>query len=149
MSSIRESKRLTLGLLALLLLLLFVAAQRGQLQAASACDAPLTSLYILQADTTVSAEGVAAANEWVLDGSRYQEAYGRPEYTIYGRTDTTRAGRRYLLVYPSSADADAVVVFDFTYDRMFGKHDDPELRHHPDCAGGVMDRSNLDALLGG
>lgn len=130
------------------LLLPVLIALPAQAQQPDACTAPLTSLYILQSDTTITdPETLAAVEGWALKGSRYAELIGRPEYTLYGETDGTQEGRRYLLIYPSRVDTDSVIVMVFSDQRLFGRHSDRQLHHHPDCTSGALKRSELETLL--
>lgn len=142
-----RNPRTLFAALACLLFALLVFVVRVNGQAVSACDLDLTSLYVLQTDADVSAEGVALANEWTY-GAGYRNASGRPEYMLYGNAEAPKAERRYLLIYGTS-DPDTVVVFDYSFTRLFGRNTPQELRNHPDCQSGTLSRVDLDAVLNG
>lgn len=114
-----------------------------------ACTAEITSIYVLQTDADVSADDVALVNDWQTDDTRWGEAVGLPEYTLYVNADASDAERQFWKVFASRRDADAVVVMRWSYERMFGHHTDSELHHHPDCTSGTVSRADVEAALAG
>lgn len=132
-----------------LLALLTFAADRVVVaaQEVSPCFLPLTSIRTIRGWETANPDLLEQVNGWQLDESRYEEAIGRPVAMLYGATDGTRAGRRYFLIYDSRSDSDSVVVFRYTFERMFGDHADADLHNHPDCGTGTLPRAVYDAVL--
>lgn len=94
-----------------------------------------------------SADVLDSISAWDFDTSRWQEAVGRPIYQMRLETDGNKEGKRFLLIYESSQDWDAVVVFAYSWERLFGDHADSDLKNHPDCASGTLARADLDTLL--
>lgn len=141
---------LALALFCLVLALLF-AGLLYEVNADAACSA-FTSVSVrgsgirLHSESTVLLEVIA---NWELDGDRYTEAIGRPEYTLYLYTDEahTVENKEIMLIYPSRVDDSAVVVFHYTFERMFGDHVDPDLHNHPNCRSGSTERANMDVLI--
>lgn len=146
MSNIRESRRM-IPVLQLLILLVsalwFASASRGNAQAA--CSADYDSLSILGVGKSTDETVLESVEAWKLDGSRYEEAIGRPIASAQIETDGTKAGRCYLLVYESRADADAVVVFTYSFQRLFETRGD--LHNHADGNSGTLPRADYDALI--
>lgn len=142
------SRLLTLALLYVALILAVNAASVARAQD-DTCAA-FTSVSVRGSGVRLHSEDADVLDSiaaWEFDTSRWQEAVGRPEYTLYLQTDGSKEGRRYLLVYPSRADAESVVVFAYSWERLFGDHADSDLHNHPNCSSGALPRSNIDTLL--
>lgn len=146
MSNVRESRRiiLMLQLLILLISVLWFAFPR-KADAQAACSADYTSLSVLGVGKSSDAALFESVAGWQLDPDRYQDAIGRPIASIQLETDGTKEGRVYTLVYDSRANWDEVVVFTYSYERLFESRG--ELHNHPDCGGGTLARTDYDALI--
>lgn len=124
------------------------------------CDAPYTwgSNYREQLSTD-DENLLAEVKAWELTGEEYVNAYGYSIYRLIFETDPAVEDHSYrpfegendtriaMWIYNDRTDEDRVIVFVYTYWRMYGDHDDPDLHNHPDCPSGAMDRENVLALM--
>ena len=123
---------------------------------ASACDAPITSVYALQLNADASEAGVKAARRLTLESTRYAGAIGSPEYALYINEDQPLEQHQYWLAYADRGDWDNMILMRWSYERMFGDlvvigtlpDGSPDYQHnHPDCESGTVRRADVEALL--
>lgn len=79
-------------------------------QAQDACAAAAESVYALQPNVELTADGVALVSDWQLDDTRWGEAIGLPEYTLYINLNADRDERQYWKLFASRTDASVLVV---------------------------------------